>query len=276
MGQFEKQVLSLLTPKGLVARTFFGGVELYAQTAPSIARAQISLEESIYRGTPLERAVLVSAGKIFKIGDIFPSIRLNGHIVGTDKLSHFFETGYELFDEHLRTSGEDQAPDARPLQTLIDHAIDLEDGHLGLGVTGIKSYADIAAHLQGALFWRELTNENGPWLQCESGRLQVVKDFDFRDFVHDGWSEAINCNGYAEGKETASIFDLFRGPPPPYKDTVRQNEILLREKTGQSYHCPIDPSGCERAKNFLTKLLPAAADRLRDILSPDCTDINTP
>lgn len=264
--QFEQQVLERLTPKGVVNRTFFGGVELFAQSSPEIDRAKVSLDESIYRGSPFERATLVIAGELFKIGSIFPSLQLNGHMVGTDKLSHFFETGYELYRENLRKSASLSDLD---FENLISSSIALEEEHLGWEVTGIKSYGDITAHMQGALFWKQLLSSGGEWWSCDSGKMTLTKAFDFKDFVHDGWSEAINCNEYKE-KKGSSIFDVFRGPPPPYLATIQANATELERKSGLRYRCPIEPDGCVRAKEFIENLGPIFRAHVNELISPAC------
>lgn len=268
----EREVLKALTPKGLVNRTFFGGIERFAMESTEVDKFITTIEDSIYRGTPFERGLLVIAGNTFKIGSVFPSIKMQGVVFGTDKLSHFFENGHDLFEKHLKGTELGSVPEQN-LNLVLDASIEVEEGHLGWSTTGIKSYGDIHAHIQGAFFWQEFLSADSGWWSCEHDRIVIQRRFDFADYVHDGWSEAINCNEYVEGDDASSILDLFKGPPPPYQATVTANAIALENKSNRPHQCPIDGDGCVRAANALRQALPAVLRRdevMMSIISPAC------
>lgn len=89
------------------------------------------------------------------------SINLNGHYIGTDKLSHF------LGDNKKSTVA--------------------------------VSYADLAAGYEGRLFWNNIFNvkfSENSYFSCQKGQWSQTRNFNWSDYANDAWDEAINCTEY--------------------------------------------------------------------------------
>ena len=157
-------------------------LEFWATFTKSVKQSKVALEDSIYAGVPFKE----SPGMWF--AGIGRSLNLNGHIVGTDKIGHFFMQGLDYF-KRVQLEGES-------LDTVLrtEHG---EDGVWGLKMTGVKSYADMAANYQGYRFWSELYMGAKPYARCEQERRWVrARTFTWADYVSDAWDEAINCSEY--------------------------------------------------------------------------------
>lgn len=157
-----------------------------------------------------------------------PLLRIGDHIVGTDKIDHFFEFGEYLY--HIARENKDLAKPAvhkwepiimskptdiallgaaisftllrwRNPGNLIDalefsHSTEL--GSFGLHNNGIYSYADIMANYKGLLFYQQLFEGERPYFTCQGGEwVRTERNFDWREHVDGGWDESINCSRYA-------------------------------------------------------------------------------
>lgn len=156
------------------------------------------------------------------------SLRLAGHIVGTDKLGHFFMQGLDYFK---RVDSEGAS-----LDIVLRHEHG-EDGVWGLRMTGVKSYADMAANYQGYRFWSALYRGERPYARCENGRRWVkAREFTWADYVTDAWDEAINCSEF----------------------NPRLGERVRASLARMGLNCPVDPARCaalakqERSEYFLS------------------------
>ena len=195
--------------------------ELWATYTDKIQQIKTPVKNSIYWNASFieSPAIWVAGiGRSFKLGD---------HIIGTDKLGHFFMQGHEYFMNYL--GGED-----------LDHILEFdhhEDGIYGLSATGVKSYADMSANYQGFLFWTHFYEGQNPYVRCEDGKKWVkVRNFTWTDYVSDAWDEAINCSEFL----------------PTLAPKVKRN----LEKIGKT--CPIKPDACwsiahlEKSKFFMS------------------------
>jgi hypothetical protein len=187
-----------------------GIFELWATVTGSIQRTTVGFSESIYDGASLYESPamrLVGIGRSFKLA---------GHVVGTDKIGHFFLQGLGYFkrvhDDH-----------AELVHVLRDeHG---EDGIWGMPFTGVKSYGDMATNFAGFRFWSNLYDGPNPYVRCEEGRRWVkLRDFSWAEYVTDGWDEAINCSEFS----------------PTLKVAVARNLNRL------GVECPVRPESCER------------------------------
>lgn len=259
---FEASILEVMSTETLLDKLLFGGAENFARFSPSVKRIETPVEKSIYFNTPLEKI-----GRFFKMQIVYPTVRIHGQLIGTDKLSHFFETGHELFVSNLRFPEINE----QNMNALISESVAMEDGHLGFGVTGIKSYADIQAHLQGALFWHSLMNHKSGWWRCDFGKVRMTKEFSFASVVHPGWNEAINCNEFSMTEGWGTMLQYFTGPPPDYQNNVHQNINSLERLTGRRHSCPIVSQHCGVARRKMRSLIPAGLHhRIDELMGPGC------
>ncbi len=154
-------------------------LELWATFSDEIDRIEVARSQSVYSGARLgESPAIWLAG-------IGQSFKLDGKIVGTDKLGHFFMQGFGYFKE---------VEDGKTIDQVVraEHG---EDGIFGLTTTGVMSYADMAANYSGYTFWKELYAGEKPYFRCEEGKGWVqTRSFTWKDYVSDAWDEAINCS----------------------------------------------------------------------------------
>lgn len=205
-----------------------GVLEFWAVLTDEIQHTQEGVNESIYAGVSFRESMGMWVGGIGR------SLRLNGHIVGTDKLGHFFMQGLSYFNR-VDLEGAN-----------LDHVMQYEhheDGYWGLSTSGVMSYADMAANYQGYRFWHELYQGGHPYVRCAGGKHWVkARNFSWADYVNDAWDEAINCSEML----------------PSIATRVEQN----LKRMGLS--CPIDVKKCAEISQL---------DKARYYVSPYCQDI---
>lgn len=201
-------------------------LEFWSTITDKVQRTGVDMKSSIYSGARLSESLAMFFAGIGR------SFKLNGHVVGTDKLGHFFMQGLEYF-KRVHINGEDLN---KVLKTA--HA---EDGIFGMTMTGVKSYADMAANYQGYLFWSQLYRGANPYVRCENGRKWVKqRNFTWADYVNDAWDEAINCSELR----------------PTLAARVKEN----LEKRG--LQCPVEPERCTKLRRL---------EKAEFFLSPRCT-----
>lgn len=180
-GKFAWEVYHRLGGRHWVDR-----LERWAIRNPEVEKLSEERRKSIYRGLPFWAT---RANFFFGAG---PTIRVNGVLLGTDKLGHFISQGWKYHRRHLR---------GQPIERVVRHGVRNESGIFGSPATGTFSNADLVANYEGLLFYLSLFEDDArtgrpaiiAW-QPDSARVQ--RDFDFRDHVNDYWDEALNPNRY--------------------------------------------------------------------------------
>jgi hypothetical protein len=262
----------------LVSMRFYSGaMERFAWNDPGIARIKMRMKNSIYAGTPFAYSVV---GLAYGLD---PVISVGGVKLGTDKIGHFIDHGHALYKRSL---------DGTALPELVAYSTEEEEGAFGYSTTGIKSHADIAADIDGFIFWRDVYGRGArPFVRCEGGKLRAARGaFRFADYVTAAWSEAINCNQY-NGDEIAmpsldevqlyleqldlpanacddAYADMKAASAGAFTRAVLANVKALEKKEQKRFRCPIDPALCGRMRKEYESRYGAA---IRDqILSPEC------
>jgi hypothetical protein len=182
-----------------------GLLEIWANRTNEIQQTKTRYKDSVYGDVGF-----LDSPALWLVG-IGRSIRLNGHMVGTDKIGHFFMQGLDYYD---------RVKDGKPLDRVLveDHG---EDGIWG--VTGVRSYADMSANYSGYLFWSSLVQGENPYFKCISGSGWVKqRSFSWKDYVSDAWDEGINCS--------------------EMKPAVKHKFEQRLKRLGLS--CPVDPERC--------------------------------
>ena len=191
-------------------------LSIWARTSPQVERVEVEFARSIYGTGTLSDRFNVSSNK--RIIYLAPTLQVYGQRVGADKLSHFIREGLKYFDED-RKGGE---------RAALHMGEETELGMLGKGVTGVKSYADLAANYAGYRFWKKVMTigDADSYLACDpkTGRFSAQKNFSFSEYVNPAWDEALNCSDYS----------------PDLAKQVRQN--LKKMKVG----CPVQAGVCLR------------------------------
>lgn len=72
--------------------------------------------------------------------------------------------------------------------------------------TGIFSYTDLTANLNGLRFWNEISALKpdpiafdvipAPYIRCVDKKWLLSRAFDWQDYIDPIWGEALNCNAY--------------------------------------------------------------------------------
>ncbi|MBI2606046.1 MAG: hypothetical protein HYW49_08205 [Deltaproteobacteria bacterium] len=165
-----------------------GQLEFWMELSDELDHTHIGVSKSVYRD------VSFWDSPILKVAGIGRLILLNGSVIGTDKVGHFFYQGLAYFD---------LVQEGKPLEKVLaeNHA---EDGLWGLKTSGVFSYADMAANYQGYRFWDQFTRGENPYFKCVQGIGWVkARNFTWADYVNSAWDEAINCSEFRKPIERA-------------------------------------------------------------------------
>jgi hypothetical protein len=161
---------------------------------PGIDRCRLKFKESVYGARPYNRPwMVVFTGRIMFLAD---TIRLDGRIVGIDKINHFIREGLAHWrDVHEKGEGIERVL-ARERGVKGWQLRMNENGLKGMTLTGVLSYADLAASYSGFNFWNELLALDSPEsfiiYDGPTGRFRQWRAFTFADYVNDAWDEGIN------------------------------------------------------------------------------------
>jgi hypothetical protein len=161
---------------------------------PGIDRCHLKFKESVYGARPYNRPwMVVLTGRIMFLAD---TIRLDGRIVGIDKINHFIREGLAHWrDVYEKGEGIERVL-ARELGVKGWQLRMNEHGLKGMTLTGVLSYADLAASYSGYTFWNELLAIDSPGsfvvYDRPSGHFRQRRAFTFADYVNDAWDEGIN------------------------------------------------------------------------------------
>jgi hypothetical protein len=181
-------------PESTIERTF-----RYGDFSGRNVRFAPSLNDSIYAWTfsPFPLAHLLTD---------CPTIRLYGTDLGTDKLGHIFQQGYEYFTRYLdaRDRGED---DAAAIAGAVRYGVMTEMTFFGVMLTGVYSNGDLAGNIAGLAFYRNLFHEVrvgdrtlGPVLRRESAHWFIDPARDSVEllgpFISEHLNEAYNPSAY--------------------------------------------------------------------------------
>lgn len=138
----------------------------------------IQLKNSIY-GIPFLSNLASIVSKPFLVTIIAPVFVVwkNGVplYIGMDKIGHFFEQGYTCYEK-----GYDEC---------IKMCINSENTYYGLLSSGVYSYADIYANLQGLKIWQQLSEKH---YTCSSTTCVKNEYIRLEDYIDEFWDESIN------------------------------------------------------------------------------------
>lgn len=227
--------LSILVPNGQcnwnqldrllgeeLRRPILGQLEAYIIESPEVPKIKLTVDDSIYRSFSLTDYLPIKLGTLMKIG--FAShISHRGFIVGSDKFGHFLDEGYYYY--YL----------VHELNRSLDQALRFgdftENAYNGRWSSGIISYADLAANLEGYYFWKNAlgipkNRSDSKYFQCSQGKWEVKQLIDLNDYANAAWDEGMNCNAFRSRSMNVTVTQ------------IAQN---LEQKTGRRYQCPSEP-----------------------------------
>lgn len=219
------------------------GYDLDKQLRRLLASKSYSLllNDSIYRD------IDYIEGFSLKLKELSDVVNINGHLVGLDKIGHYFAEGWQYFE--LTNY------DGRSIDQALQWGREKEAGLFGYTTTGIFSYSDLAANFNGWRFWNKVLLKqddplkgiianffNRPYVTCEIQIIDSIKNrkivkaweyntrFDLSDYIDGAWDEGNNCNSYAD-------------PVIEEKVTSRINNV------DPDFSCPSDTGYCSDARD---------------------------
>jgi hypothetical protein len=234
-------------------------------------------KESIYQDSMIQVKIgRYTLWKLEKGACCTAAFRYKGNLLSDDKLGHFLHSGYEMYyfadlrhrsgyvDASKKTSfwntfvrnitenslGSQNLKGEKAVIALSDHQ---EKSLWGLTLSGVYSYADIAANVEGYKFWKELTEGPRPFFTCKDGRWKMERVFSWGDYINPGWDEAINCSAYKNARLTEQV-----------KTRVAET---LRAQGFARTSCPVETEQCK-------DLLKRYRGDLRGAVSPACGTAN--
>lgn len=162
------------------------------ENSTSLDKRTTTRGESIYRDVTLYQGIalyMAKLGYLIRIGDLY---------VGSDKFGHFLETGYDYTQKST-------------FEEALYFGEMTERTYFGLSTTGVYSYGDLAANLDGYIFWKNLAaGEDNPYVVCQDNLWKQQMRFTWADFVNAAWDEGINCNYYSDLKVLTSVSKRIR------------------------------------------------------------------
>ena len=199
------------------------------------------LNDSIYRDIDYLEGFSLN---IKQLSDV---VNIDGHLVGLDKLGHFFAQGWQYFE----LTHDDEAT----LFDAMQWGRQYEAGMFGYTTTGIFSYADLVANLNGWRFWNKVLLKqddplkgvlanffNKPYVTCKIQIIDSIKQrkvirawqrnsrFDLSDYIDGAWDEGNNCNSYA--------------------DPIIEEKVTSRIKSiDPEFVCPLNAELCVEARD---------------------------
>lgn len=175
-----------------LARPVIGQLETFAEEQPQISRRRIAFRDSVYRNFIWQQSPsLVLSERVAAV------IRVGDVEIGSDKLGHFFTEGYSYFEvtDRLQDSVEEGVLFGEWSESL----------YFGAQTTGVFSFADLAANLNGLRFWNRILahhpdplsgHEVTPYIRCEQQRWRLVDTFHFSGYIDTAWNESVNCSAF--------------------------------------------------------------------------------
>jgi hypothetical protein len=215
--------------QSLTASWGLKGYDLDRQLRRLLARQSYSLllNDSIYRD------IDYIEGFSLNLKDLSDVVNIEGHLVGLDKLGHFFAEGWRYFElTHF---------DEETFEQALAWGKKQEVGKFGYSTTGIFSHADLAANFNGWRFWnRVLLKQDDPlkgtianfftrpYAACKIQIIDSIRSrkiiraweqnakFDLADYIDGAWDEGNNCNSYADPVIESKVMKRIENADPGF------------------------------------------------------------
>ncbi len=232
--------------KSRLAGYLIGQLEDFVDQSTWLDTIHTTFEESIYRDFDFAESPTVVLTRRLAV-----LLRLGTVYLGSDKLGHFFTEGHTYFEHYLE----------KDEQSALDYGELMESSFYGELTTGIFSYADLVANLNGLRFWNAIlarkpdpivnTATVKPYIGCRAGKWHRLREFHWSDYVDPAWDEALNCNVYADeillekvSRRIAQATDGNRCP------LAKADRAMLERKYGELLPLLFNRSGPRAAHAF--------------------------
>lgn len=171
-------------------------------------------------------------------------ININGIHVGTDKFEHMLGTGFKYFKDYYLKQ--------KSITKILTKGWNYEKGIMGGSTTGVMSYADMSANLNGMRWWNNILLKNddilgakynvGPYVICHQRKWVRKKPIDWSDYIDISFDEGSNCNQYGNKKLLAQ---------------VNEQISIFEKRDGTDLQCPIMQDEIEKIKEKYGEFLSA-------------------
>jgi len=161
-------------------------LERWAMKSPEVERLSTRRYKSVFAKMP------IWASRVTFFFGVGKTIRLNGQLIGSDKIGHFFSQGKKFYRRYVRYDSETRAAER---SAYTERAI------FGRFTTGSYSNADLVANYEGHRFYRSLFEDDivpgkPAILRWQNGGWIVQREFDWADHVNEYWDEGLNVNHF--------------------------------------------------------------------------------
>jgi len=214
----------------------------------------LSLNDSIYRD------IDYIEGFSLNLKELSDVVNINGHLVGIDKLGHFFAQGWQYFElTHFKGQNINQA---------LERGRQEEAGKFGYNTTGIFSFADLVSNFNGMRFWNKVLLKqedplksalanffNRPYASCDIQFMASIKNkkvrkawafntrFNLSDYIDGSWNEANNCNSYADPIIEQKVISRMKNIAPDFScPDITEHCLDAKEKYGNYAKYVLHPS----------------------------------
>lgn len=186
----------------------FGAYAAWMETGPLDRHTYADRTDLYSDVTVLDSLILATFGPA-------STVSLGPWLVGTDKIDHFWIQGYDYF----RRSREGREPGR-----AVDWGTRTERGLWGLRTTGVFSYADLAANYDGMRFYTGLLGASSVLQRGEHGCVELVRPFDWAEWIDWRYDEVLNPSLFREG-----LADALREGLDEQAPWFCDQAVLLRE-----------------------------------------------
>jgi hypothetical protein len=128
-----------------------------------------------------------------------PTVEVNGVRFGTDKISHFFSSGWRYHQKYLAARKRGLS-DSQAIDEAVEWGVLEERTTNGLLTDGVFSLGDLEANFAGMRFYLGLCDGPDPLLTLDGGQFKVRRPFDWRDYVTPGWDESFHVSIYSASR----------------------------------------------------------------------------
>jgi ribosomal protein L20A (L18A) len=198
-------------------------LERWAMKSDEVEKLDTPRYDSVFSGLPWY-ALRVTT--FFGVGK---TIRLNGQLVGSDKIGHFLSQGRKFYKRYRKSLSESEA---------AEHSAYTESAIFGQLTTSSYSNADLVANYEGHRFYRSLFEDDivpgkSAILGWGTGGWVIRREFDWADHVNAYWDEALNINYFGNTlqkhmrERLLTLCPLYDENPQLY---MVENEAELQEK----------------------------------------------
>jgi len=196
-------------------------IEVWATQSPLVPRLPATPEEEL----AFRRSNLNGNHGPFDVGRWIPdspTVEVNGVRFGTDKLSHFFSSGWRYREKYLAAK-KDGLSDGQASDAAIQWGVVEERTTNGLLTDGVFSRGDLEANSAGMRFYLSLCDGPDPILALDGTKWRARRPFDWGEYVTPGWDESFHVSIYS-----ASRWRKVRPRLLEYCDRLTDPEVVGR------------------------------------------------